>query len=340
MRAPLRLWAAIVFALALFCTPRASTQQDQTGSILGELRMARGDLPPQRIKVTLSTRGITVDTIYTDDSGRFFFSNLPANPYILVIDEEGFRRIEERVIVNPSIRVNNSVFLTLQPLVTREKPGVAVVEGANPNVINVAEFLNRYPKDVQKEYERGVRAEQRGKTDEAIERYEKVVRMAPDFYFARNNLGSLLTGRGEFSDAEDQFEEVIRLNQTDAAGYLNLGNVFLLTGRLSEALPMVEEGLRKQPNHPLGHFLLGSVYSRMGRLLDAERELRESLRLDPLQSRPHLEMVNVYLSQKRNADAINELKVFLEVFPEDALAPQARQVLARLEGAATNAPAQ
>ncbi|HXE90165.1 MAG TPA: tetratricopeptide repeat protein [Terriglobales bacterium] len=302
--------------------------------------MARGDLPPQRIRVSLYTRGIQVDSIYTDDSGRFVFQNLPANPYILVIDEEGYRRIEERVIVMPAVRQNTSVFLTLQPLATREEPVAAGIVGANPNVVNVAEFLNRYPKDVRKEYERGLRAEQRGKTDEAMERYEKVVRMAPDFYFARNNLGSLLTGKGEFAGAQEQFEEVIRLNQTDAAGYLNLGNVFLLTGRLTEALPMVEEGLKKQPNHPFGHFLLGSVYSRMGRMMDAERELRESLRLDPLQSRPHLEMVNVYLRQKRKAEAINELKVFLEVFPEDALAPRARQVLARLEGAAGKPPSQ
>lgn len=335
MHAPLRLRLVVIIATALFCTPPASAQSDQTGNILGEIRMARGDLPPQRIKVTLTTRGIMVDAIYTDDSGRFVFSNLPGNPYTVVIDEEGYRRIEERIVVSPSIRINNSIFLTLQPLMTRQEPAAVAVQGANPNVVNVAEFLERYPSDVRKEYERGVRAEQRGKTDEAIDRYQKVVRMAPDFYFARNNLGSLLTGKGEFAEAEEQFEEVIRLNQTDAAGYLNLGNVFLLTGRLAEALPMVEEGLRKQPSHAFGHFLLGSVYSRMGRAVDAERELRESLRLDPTQSRPHLEMVNVYMRQNRNADAIHELKVFLEVFPQDSMAPRARQVLARLEGAAT-----
>lgn len=332
MPASVRLRRAVFLVTGvLLCSPFLSAQQE-TGSILGEIRMSRGDLPPQRIKVTLHTRGITVDTIYSDDSGRFTFQNLPGNPYIIIIDEEGYRRIEERVLVMPSVRANTPVSLTLQPLATREEPA-AGVEGANPNVVNVAEFLDRYPKDVRKEYERGVRAEQRGKTEEAIERYENVVRIAPDFYFARNNLGSLLIGKGEFADAQEQFEEVIRLNQTDAAGYLNLGNVFLLTGRLVEALPMVEEGLKKQPDHAFGRFLLGSIYSRTGRLVDAERELRESLRLDPLQSRPHLEMVNVYMRQKRNADAIHELKAFLQVFPQDSLAPQARQVLARLEGA-------
>jgi TolA-binding protein len=48
-------------------------------------------------------------------------------------------------------------------------------------------------------------------------------------------------------------------------------------------------------------------------------------------SRVHLELVNLYLSQHINAEAGSELKEFLKEFPDDPLAPKAREVLGRID---------
>ncbi len=328
-----------IWLAALLLLPVLLQAQNDTGNIIGEVRMARGAQPPERIKVSLHTRGITVDTVYTDDNGRFNFRNLPGNPYTIVIQEEGYRPIEERVTVNPAVRVNNFVFLTLQPIETRQElAGEGKIEGGNPHLVTVADFMSRYPKDVRKEYDRGVQAEKRGKLDEAIPRYRKAIELAPDFYPARNNLGTLLLAKGEYAAAEAQFQEVIRINQNDAAAYLNLGNLFLLSQRYDESLASIQEGLRKQPDHPFGHFLLGTLYARMGKLPECEKSLREALRLDPTMSKPHLELVNLYLRQQRTADAITELRQFIDVFPKDPLLPKVKEVLARLEGPAPQKP--
>ena len=114
---------------------------------------------PQRVKVTIYTRGITVDSVYTDDMGRFFFQNLPGNAYLIVVQEEGYRPIEERVAVTPSLRVNYYVFLNLQPLETRPEPaGDGKIEGSNPHLVTAADFMNHYPKQVRSEYDRGLQA--------------------------------------------------------------------------------------------------------------------------------------------------------------------------------------
>jgi Tfp pilus assembly protein PilF len=324
-----------VFFLAILPASRLwAQQQNDYGNIMGQIRMARGDLPANRIKVTCMTRGIMVDTTYADDNGGFHFLNLLANPYTVVINEEGYRPVEERVAVNPAVRLNNFVYITLQPLVTKENaPPTGKIEGGNPRIVDVAAMLERYPSEVRKEYQKGLKAEQKGKPDEAILHYRKAIELAPDFYPARNNFGSLLITRADYPSAQAEFEAVIRINQNDAAAYLNLGNVFLLTQRYDDALGPIQEGLRKQPDHPFGHFLLGTLYGRMGRLPECEHSLREALRLDPTMSKPHLELVNLYLHQQRTADAITELRQFVEVFPGDPLAPKAKEVLARLEGA-------
>ena len=324
--------ALLAFFLLL---PTLLHAQNDMGNIIGELRMARGAQPPNRIKVVLNTRGIMVDTVYTDDNGRFFFQNLPGNPYTIVIQEEGYRPIEERVIVTPSIRANNIVYLTLQPIEVKQEPvGEGKIEGGNPRLVDVNAMLERYPSEVRKEYQKGLKAEQKGKYDQAMEHYRRAMNLAPEFYPARNNLGSLLVLRGDYPSAQAEFEAVIRITQNDAAAYLNLGNVFLLTRRYDDALGPIQEGLRKQPDHPFGHFLLGTLYGRMGRFPECEHSLREALRLDPTMSKPHLELVNLYLHQQRTGDAITELRQFVEAFPGDPFAPKAKEVLARLEGPA------
>ncbi|MGH9532912.1 MAG: tetratricopeptide repeat protein [Terriglobales bacterium] len=329
----LRRFAGALLAALPLLLPGSLSAQTETGAIIGEIRIARGAQPPNRIKVSLHTRGIMVDTVYTDDSGRFFFQNLPGNPYTIVIQEEGYRPIEERVTVTPSVRANNIVFLTLQPVETKQEPaGEGKIEGGNPRIVDVAAMLERYPSEVRKEYQKGLKAEQKGKHDEAIDHYRKAISLAPEFYPARNNLGSLLITRAEYPLAQAEFEAVILINQNDAAAYLNLGNVFLLTKRYDDALGPIQEGLRKQPDHPFGHFLLGTLYGRMGRFPECEHSLREALRLDPTMSKPHLELVNLYLHQQRTADAITELRQFMEVFPQDPLLPRVKEVLARLEG--------
>ena len=137
--------------------------------------------------------------------------------------------------------------------------------------------------------------------------------------------------KADLPAAQKQFEEVVRLNQSDAEGLLNLGNLLLLTKQYDEALKNVQEGLRRAPNSAFGMFVLGSIYERTGRLVEADKALHQALDLDPKMSKVHLELVNLYLAQNNKPGATTELKAFLKDFPNDPLAPKARQVLKKLE---------
>jgi tetratricopeptide (TPR) repeat protein len=320
------LWLALLIGVWI-----PAFGQVENGAIAGQITIARGSFPPDRIEVTLQTRGIVVTQVWTDNEGKFIFHDLPPNLYYVIIKDEKYEYYEEYVKVNPHTNPINILTIRLTPKDTPHKTDSSAAKGENPYLASLVKYEKHFPGKVVKEFDRGVKLQADGKTPEAISHFQAALKMAPDFYPAHNNLGAAYVSQSSFAAAKHEFEAVLKLNEADSQAYFNLGNVFLLTNHFDDCLRMVEQGLRKQPNSGFGQFLLGSVYERLGRLSEAERALHETIRLDPGLSRAHLELVNLYLRQKRTQEAIGELKSFLQSFPSDPLVPRAQQVLTRLE---------
>jgi Flp pilus assembly protein TadD len=317
-------------------------QQQILGSIIGHIRVVRGDVPSERLMVTLENRGATVDSVYTDGEGQFGFHNLPPNAYYININDDQYQPVRLLAVIEATTQ-NPMVLLdvVLVPK-TNAKPGAnapAPGSGANPNMVDVRQFSEHYPKPAVKEFKKGLGADREGKIDDAIRHYQKAVTLAPEFYQARNNLGSDQLKKGDSAAARTSFEQVIQLNQSDAAGYFNLSNVDMLAGNLGSAQKMLDEGLRRQPDSALGKFLLGTLDLRLGKLPAAEQALRQAMQLDPVMVQPRLQLVNLLLQQGRKQDAANELHAFLDAFPNDPRRVQARDLLLKLEsGSPTLSP--
>ena len=331
-----RLRASHVFLLLLMPPVLAmqvasQVQQSQTGTIMGEIRVERGDAPTNRVEVTLQTHGLVVDTRYSDSTGRFSFPNLDANLYHVIVNEDGYDPVDIQVAVNPLFTTINLVNITLRPKANARPATEKGVPGGNPNLVGSAEYNLHYSKNAIKQFEQGVKAERRNKTDEAMRHYQRAIELAPEFYAARNNLGLAYMAKSDFGNAQAQFEKVISINPADTEAYFNLGNIYLLTNRLMQANQLVRQGLQRQPNSAFGKFLLGSIEGRAGDRQTAEKLFEECLQLDPSMSKAHLALVNLYLQEQRTGEAIAQLKAFLKSSPGDPLAPKAKEVLSRLE---------
>src|SRR5262249_39346356 len=343
--------ALLGFLLALVLPAQLLAQQPDTGSIVGELRLPRGGFPPRRLQVSLETRGATINTTYSDDEGKFFFPGLQGNVYHVVINESEYYPVNEIVPFNPFVNRTKIVSIHIIPrddssgttepvaepganahMMDHAGGGAAQqpVSGGNPYLVNLSEYAKKFPKAVVKEFEKAGKQEREGNLDSAIEHFQKALKMAPDFYPAHNDLGSVYVRKGDFALAEGEFNEVLRLNPSDATAYFNLGNVALLTKRFPEGLRYVGEGLQKQPNSAAGLFIQGSLFRQSGKFVDAERALRQALAADPSFSKAHLELVNLYRQQDRKNDLIAELQTFLRLFPSDPLAPRVKDTLNKL----------
>jgi tetratricopeptide (TPR) repeat protein len=316
------------FCFLLICA--ATLYAQQVGEIVGELHVVRGDFPGRTL-VELQLRGAPINSQYTDEQGKFAFTSLTNNVYHIVIRDERFYPVDQRVMLDLSISALAMVQISLTPHPQDRTDTSPAQKGNNRFIVDTGGYRRSFPKKARKEFEKGLESDRAGKRDDAIRHYQNAIAVAPDFYPAHNNLGSDFLGKSDFPAAQAQFEQAIKLNQSDAEAHLNLANLYLMTKDYGHALQSVQEGLRRQPNSALGKFTLGSIYERMGKLPEAERVLHQALELDPGMSRVHLELVNLYLAQQKKTEASTELKTFLKDSPDDPLAPKAREILTRLE---------
>ncbi len=296
--------------------------------MVGSVQTYHGELPDRPILVSLQFRGTTIGTTFSDSEGKFSFSELSPNLYNVVVDDEKYNHVEQRVEINPLITSPAFVRISLVP---KERPGsVDSSPGSNPNTVSSLQ-LQQIPRAALKEYGKGQKAEADSRIDDAIGHYKKAIELAPEFSAARNNLGSAYMGQSKFEDAQKQFEEVIRTNPTDAAAYFNLGNLFLLNKNFDESSRRIAEGLRLRPDSAFGHFLMGSLSGHTDKREEAEVELRRALQLDPKMSQAYLQLVNLYLQQGRKSDAIVELEAYVKQFPRTPFSEKAKDVLKKLK---------
>jgi tetratricopeptide (TPR) repeat protein len=331
-----RRWRGVVlFALLIsFGAPRhVSAQQNQLGKIIGSVRVVKGDFPVHPVLISLEMRGTPMSKAYCDDQGRFGFYSLVANEYRVSVDDDAYEPTSATAEVNPETSPVNFVQLMLVPKANSKKdPLNGRVQGSNPYLIDPAEYNQQFPKKTLKEFDKGVEADRQGKTDEAIQHYEKALSFSPNYYPAHNNLGSVYLARQNFDAAQTQFEEAVKANQNDVEGYFNLANVLLLTQRYTAAEREIEEGLQRRPDSAFGLFLQGLLYSHTNRPELAEKSLQSAVRLDPKMQQGYLQLVNLYIKQKRVPEAISQLEAYVKAFPDSSYSPKARELLKRLQG--------
>jgi tetratricopeptide (TPR) repeat protein len=323
--------------LLSLCTFAVAQIPTQSGDIVGQVRVSKGSFPPNYLLVTLEMRGAPAGTVYTDAEGKFYFQDLVANVYHIIITEKGFRPVDVSVNLNPSIQRTMYVNIELIPEETEPRPNAArgSPRGGNPAIVDQSAMLGKYPKDARKHYEKAQQLQEEGKQHAAIGEYRKALAAAPDMYFARNNLGSLYVEEQSFTEAEAEFRKVIEQNRADANGYFNMANVCLLTKRLDEAVDFIQQGMSREPQSAFGHFLMGSVMLQKGDQPGAEKQLQAALYQDPGMANAHLALVNLYMQQKRNPEAVQELQAFLRQSPDSSFASHARELLKKLQAEPT-----
>ena len=330
-----RSWRArLLFALlASFAIPGPlCAQQNQLGKIIGTARVVKGDFPVHPVLISLEMRSSPIGNAYCDDQGRFGFYNLVPNEYRVLVNDDAYEPFSEIVEVNPANSPVNFVQIALVPRPNAKKdPLPGRVGGSNPYLIDPAEYYRQFPRKTVKEFEKGVDADRKGKSDDAIQHYEKALSYSPNFYPAHNNLGSIYLARQDLEAAQAHFEAALKTNQNDVEAYFNLANVLLMTKRYPDADREIAEGLQRRPDSALGLFLQGLLYTRTARPELAEKSLQRALQLDPKMPQAYLQLVNLYLQEKRAPDAIAELEAYLKVFPDSPFSPKARESLKRLQ---------
>jgi protein O-mannosyl-transferase len=120
-----------------------------------------------------------------------------------------------------------------------------------------------------------------GRLDDAIEEYQRAVRLKPDYAEAQYNLGTALWQAGDLEEAIVHYESALRSKPNLAAAHYNLAIALWQTRGVQEAFNHFEQALRIKPDYAEAHNNLGVALQQVGRGAEAIEHFEEALRIRP-----------------------------------------------------------
>jgi len=159
------------------------------------------------------------------------------------------------------------------------------------------------------------------RSDDAL--WSHTLRLDPQAWMARIDLGRDLFQAGLLEEAIDQYNQALGIRSDLPEAYYNRGSILLRLGRLPEAIRDMEEALRLQPDSPDAQTNLGNALARAGRLPDAIPHYEAALRLQPGArdaranlAEAHYEEANALAGRRQFVEAIGEYQKALAVRPD------------------------
>jgi len=116
---------------------------------------------------------------------------------------------------------------------------------------------------------------------EAIEAYERALRIDPQKLEALLNCGTLCYEEGNLKKAAEYFSRALQVDPRNALAHFNLGSVLEEVGRLEAARLHLRDAARLEPDYPDAHYNLAFVCEKLGAYREAQRHWEAYVRLDP-----------------------------------------------------------
>lgn len=117
--------------------------------------------------------------------------------------------------------------------------------------------------------------------NQAVEAYERVLRINADHVQALLNLGTLHYESAALEKARDCFERAARLAPENDAAHFNLGSLLDEIGELDHARVHLRLAVRLNPEHADAHYNLAFVCDKLAARAEARQHWKRYLELDP-----------------------------------------------------------
>jgi tetratricopeptide (TPR) repeat protein len=137
------------------------------------------------------------------------------------------------------------------------------------------------PQTTSEFFARGVELEDDpASQQEAIEAYQKVLEIEPNFAPAHINLGTIHYNCQDYNLAEFHYRKAIECDPRYALAYFDLGNVLDETGRIPDAIQAYKTALALAPTYADAHYNIALAYERTRESRKALIHWRAYVKLD------------------------------------------------------------
>ena len=304
------------FALAQRSEPPSNS------SVGGQIVLSGHGGLKEPVRVLLDHFGSKNDQhTFTDLRGNFEFRNVPKGSYNIRVRLEGFENVNYPVDVPGTPYV--FIFLNVSAA-----HGPAALGGKR--VVDVRQLTADIPKQALKEYEKAVRDIRDNNTPRAIERLEKSVKLAPDFYNAHLGLAQEFRKTDRLDAAEQELTRAFELNPREGTPLIQLGEIYLEKNNFKRAAEVLSQAIRVEPGSAVAHYALGRARYRLSEYAEAEQAFTRAALLDKDFEAAEVMLLHAYVRQGKLSAALSGIDARLQNSPNPAIEKFRSEVVAAL----------
>jgi tetratricopeptide (TPR) repeat protein len=183
----------------------------------------------------------------------------------------------------------------------------------------VIKLPQRYPGTLPNAWNNlGLLSAREGRTDQAIQQFQKALQLDPDHFIALENLGNAYRQAKHWDDAKATLQHALQLNPDNAEANYAMGMVYAQTDDADRAYEYLQKAVAERPAYPEALNNLGVLYLRKRQPSDAENAFKEAIRLAPSFEQSYFNLARLYAIEGNNAAARQLLTDLLKKHPDDA----------------------
>ena len=190
------------------------------------------------------------------------------------------------------------------PMDVRVHPAASLKEAASTsgsvNIKQADEKEHSVAKKILTHFNRGVYFTQERDLGKAVQAYNKVLELEPNYVEAYNNLAIVYQEMGDLEKARLAYQKSIELNPRYEKAYNNLGILLYIQGRYEESIGAFQKALAINPHNMESYVNLGILFKKLGQMDQAIECYQKGLRINPLNPEAHYNIALLYDEQLGN----------------------------------------
>lgn len=261
----------------------------------------------------------------TSTQGRFSFRGMVEGRYTIRVRPYSTNLLEESQDIEINNQTSRSDFVTVEFRLRsyKRKDDYGSIPGDSIYVQDV-------PEGAKKLYQTGI--EKLGNGDiEGIRNLEAAIKIFPDYFDARQRVGTEYISRKEYEKGYPHLLAAIDLNQRCVSCYYSLEYAFYQLKQYPAAVKAGFAAAVLDQSSVEIHLLLGTVLRLNGDYNLSEKALIKALKLTSKpNSEIHWQLSLLYNKMNRNLEAANELETFLKLEPNSPNKVKIQELISKL----------
>ncbi|MGB9595641.1 MAG: tetratricopeptide repeat protein, partial [Candidatus Poribacteria bacterium] len=187
---------------------------------------------------------------------------------------------------------------------------IAKWKGRTDDLVSLyGKLVNNSPNNALYQYSLGYVYASSGRDeniDKAIESFKKAVELDQNFTMAHFSLGSMLLKKGDYKSAEIELQKAIELDDKFYSAYFNLGEVYRNQKQNDLAMLAYKKAIEINPKWGYPYFGIGMIYFDQDKLQDAELQFNQAIKYSPEIGMAHFKLGQIYAKQDMDIELVSK----------------------------------